>query len=141
MGERKARADIPKAPATVVFPTHDSIPVVMYSWYFLTCIMLARSSSVIPGGRGSFPGAKRGTNSGFCIVGNPAVTRSCRCSRAVVSRSATPNLFKGDGPGRPVVCERPLPDHYQSPSYFNWSIPTGVCRRQYTTRKPNSLRR
>ena len=69
------KVDVPRTPAMVVFPTHDSIPAVMLSWYFLTCIMLARSSSVIPGGRGSFPAGKRGANRGFCIVGNLAVTR------------------------------------------------------------------
>jgi len=84
--------------------------------------MLARSSSVIPGGRGSFPAGKRGVNSELDdIVGNPAVTRRCWCSQR-------PNLSKCDGPYRPATCfvfEKTVASH-RLLFYFNWSMQTPI---------------
>lgn len=49
--------NIPAPPASTVFTAQDSIAIPAYPSHFLVCWIAARSSSVKPGGRGSFPGA------------------------------------------------------------------------------------
>lgn len=55
------------------------------SWYFFCKASWARSSSVQPGGRGSLPGAKRGT-----VMGNmPCILSKVPDSRRVERRKRT----------------------------------------------------
>jgi hypothetical protein len=88
--------------------------------------MLARSSSVIPGGRGSIPGRKRGTNRGCCIVGNPAVTRRCRYSLTLPRCHSRYQICSGVsvrvGPTHCSALRRPF---FQL-EHFNWSMQTTV---------------
>lgn len=51
-----------------VLAAHDSIPQAIHAWYFLVCKNCARSSSVIPGGRGSFPAGNSGATRGKEVI-------------------------------------------------------------------------
>jgi hypothetical protein len=47
-----------------VLAAHDSMPEDIHVWYFFACKNCARSSSVMPGGSGSFPAGNSGATKG-----------------------------------------------------------------------------
>ena len=51
-------------PAMTVLAAQDSMPEDIHVWYFLACKNCARSSSVMPGGSGSFPAGNSGATRG-----------------------------------------------------------------------------
>jgi hypothetical protein len=57
--------NIPPPPAMIVLAAQDSMAKVIQSCVFFACINCARSSSVKPGGRGSFPAGNIGANKGL----------------------------------------------------------------------------
>ena len=62
---KKTKPHIPPAPAMIVLATQDSMANVIQSCVFFTCINWARSFSVKPGGRGSFPAGNIGASRGL----------------------------------------------------------------------------
>ena len=63
-------------------PTQDSIVLTMYPWYFSDCMICMRSSSDIPGGRGSCPGRYTGATRGI-LLAMVAVFRVRRFASAI----------------------------------------------------------